>query len=139
MPLKIDIISECRYCSNFRWKYHPRDRWCFKLKTQIENPFSIPKDCPLEEHDLEKDKRELFDSIEKLKRYAETRKYPATKEEINEVKYLLSNRYMEYLGAMESDGSNGDETKLKYQKYIGAKCIAQLWLTEGEIKDVEGE
>ncbi len=132
MAYKIDVISECRFCSNFRWDYPNGERWCFKLKTQIENPFSIPKECPLKEYDLEKDKQELFDSIDQLKRVAETRKYPATKREIDEIEYLLSNRYMEYYLAEDT------EKDYKYQKYLGAKCIAQLWLTDSEIRVIEG-
>lgn len=134
MPYKIDIIAECRYCSNFAWEpIGLPEKWCFKLKRRIENPFLIPKECQLKEYDINKDINEVFDGLEKLKRYAETKKFPATEREIDHIKLKLSKAYERYL---EADDANKDKMLSMYE---GAKEIASLWITDDEIKEIEKE
>lgn len=93
----------------------------------------IPKECQLKEYDINKDINEVFDGLEKLKRCAETKKFPATEREIDHIKLKLSKAYERYL---EADDANKDKMLSMYE---GAKEIASLWITDDEIKEIEKE
>ena len=48
---KIAVIEMCNSCPYFDNIYYDYARTCLKLYTYIENPDTIPPDCPLDDYE----------------------------------------------------------------------------------------